>query len=135
MNALVKWFFNFTIQSQSFDFLKLHKFGIFEPTLNQWNCCSIKPLINLRMICDRYIKFCHDTIETESSFTFPEFTLNRIPNSVIFQCLLLFFFTNIYWRSSSRRPTDSNAFFMTPSSVFTFYDKFDLHERTLDTIL
>jgi len=32
--ALVKWFFNFTIQSQSFDFLKLHKFGIFEPTLN-----------------------------------------------------------------------------------------------------
>jgi hypothetical protein len=31
--ALVKWFFNFTIQSQSFDFLKLHKFGIFEPTL------------------------------------------------------------------------------------------------------
>ena len=32
--ALVKWFFNFTIQSQSFDFLNLHKFGIFEPTLN-----------------------------------------------------------------------------------------------------
>jgi len=32
--ALVKWFFNFTIQSQSFDFLKLHKFGIFKPTLN-----------------------------------------------------------------------------------------------------
>ncbi|MEG4076465.1 IS630 family transposase [Microcoleus sp. Pol14D6] len=32
--ALVKWFFNFTIQAQSFDFLKLHKFGIFEPTLN-----------------------------------------------------------------------------------------------------
>jgi transposase len=32
--ALVKWFFNFTIQSQSFDFLKLHKFGSFEPTLN-----------------------------------------------------------------------------------------------------
>jgi transposase len=39
--ALVKWFFNFTIQSQSFDFLKLHKFGIFERTLNgtaaRWN--------------------------------------------------------------------------------------------------
>lgn len=32
--ALVKWFFNFTIQEQSFDFLKLHKFGSFEPTLN-----------------------------------------------------------------------------------------------------
>jgi transposase len=32
--ALVKWFFNFTIRSQSFDFLKLHKFGSFEPKLN-----------------------------------------------------------------------------------------------------
>ena len=30
--SLVKWFFNFTIQEQSFDFPKLHKFGDFEPT-------------------------------------------------------------------------------------------------------
>ncbi len=32
--SLVKWFFNFTIQEQSFDFPKLHKFGDFELTLN-----------------------------------------------------------------------------------------------------
>ena len=29
--SLVKWFFNFTIQQQIFDFPKLHKFGDFEP--------------------------------------------------------------------------------------------------------
>jgi putative transposase len=32
--SLVKWFFNFTIQEQSFDFPKLHKFGDFEPTFS-----------------------------------------------------------------------------------------------------
>ena len=54
--SLVKWFFNFTIQQQIFDFPKLHKFGDFEPKFS-WNYCSIKPSIDLWMICDRYIMY------------------------------------------------------------------------------
>ena len=79
-------------------------------------------------------QFRHHSLQAKSSFPLSKFSLNLVPNFFILSLLSFLFFTDIFRRSSQRRPAHTDSEFFTPTSIVSGSCLFDRRELILGNI-